>query len=158
MSNEAPAMNDTRLGRFIQALVAVILVSAVLYFARVVFEPIAFALFGIAIVWPFQKAIESKMPKPIALILTILLTLFAIFVLASAIIWSTGEIAHWIFANIARFQSLYMRTTQWLEGYSIFITEGLGQYDVRTFLGVVQGIAMGVNYFTGFCAVVFLLL
>ena len=111
MSNEAPAMNDTRLGRFIQALVAVILVSAALYFARVVFEPIAFALFGMALVWPFQKAIETKMPKPSALILTILLTLFVIFVLASAIIWGIGDIVHWVFANVARFQSLYMRTT-----------------------------------------------
>jgi predicted PurR-regulated permease PerM len=123
-----------------------------------VFEPIAFALFGMAIVWPFHKAIESRMPTPIALILTVILTLFAIFVLASAIIWSTGEIAHWIFANVARFQSLYMRTTQWLEGHGIFVTEGLGQYDVRTFIGIVQGVAMGVNYFIGFCVVVFLLL
>jgi len=158
MSNEAPAMNDTRLGRFIQALVAVILVSAALYFARVVFEPIAFALFGMALVWPFQKAIEAKMPKPNALILTILLTLFVIFVLASAIIWSVGDIVHWIFANVARFQSLYMRTTQWLEGHGIFVMEGLGQSDIRTFIGIVQGAATGVNYFIGFCVVVFLLL
>jgi len=158
MSNEAPVMNDTRLGRFIQVLVAVILVSAALYFARVVFEPIAFALFGMALVWPFQKAIDTKMPKPSALILTILLTLFVIFVLASAIIWGIGDIVHWVFANVGRFQSLYMRTTQWLEGYGIFVTEGLGQYDVRTFIGIAQGAAMGVNYFIGFCVVVFLLL
>jgi len=158
MSNEAPVMNDTRLGRFIQVLVAVILVSAALYFARVVFEPIAFALFGMALVWPFQQAIDARMPKPNALILTILLTLFVIFVLALAIIWSVGEIVHWIFANVARFQSLFMRTTQWLEGYGIFVTEGLGQYDVRTFIGIVQGAATGVNYFSGFCVVVFLLL
>ncbi|HMA73139.1 MAG TPA: AI-2E family transporter [Xanthobacteraceae bacterium] len=158
MSNEAPVMNDTRLGRFIQVLVAVILVSAALYFARVVFEPIAFALFGMALVWPFQKAMEAKMPKPNALILTILLTLFVIFVLALAIIWSVGDIVHWIFANVARFQSLYMRTTQWLEGYDIFVTDGLGQYDVRTFIGIVQGAATSVNYFIGFCVVIFLLL
>ena len=158
MSNEAPVMNDTRLGRFIQVLVAVILVSAALYFARVVFEPIAFALFGMALVWPFQKAMEAKMPKPNALILTILLTLFVIFVLALAIIWSVGDIVHWIFANVARFQSLYMRTTQWLEGHGIFVTEGLGQSDIRTFIGIVQGAATGVNYFIGFCVVVFLLL
>jgi len=136
----------------------VILVSAALYFARVVFEPIAFALFGMALVWPFQQAIDARMPKPNALILTILLTLFVIFVLAFAIIWSVGEIVHWIFANVARFQSLFMRTTQWLEGYGIFVTEGLGQYDVRTFIGIVQGAATGVNYFSGFCVVVFLLL
>jgi predicted PurR-regulated permease PerM len=158
MSNEERIMNDARISPFIQVLFAVTLVSAVLYLARVVFEPIAFALFGIAIIWPFQKALESKMPKPAALILTILLTLFVIFALASAIVWSAGEIVHWVFANVARFQSLYMRTSQWLEGHGIFVTEGFGQYDVRTFIGIVQGVAMGVNYFIGFCVVVFLLL
>jgi predicted PurR-regulated permease PerM len=158
MSNEGSYIHDDRLGRFIQFLFAVILVSAALYFARVVFEPIAFALFGMALVRPFQKMVEAKMPKPHALFLTVLLTLFVIVVFASAIIWSIGDIAHWIFANVSRFQSLYTRTTQWLEGYNIFITEGLGQYDVRTFIGIVQGVAMGINYFGGFCVVVFLLL
>jgi AI-2 transport protein TqsA len=151
-------MNDVRINPFIQALFAVTLVSAVLYFARIVFEPIAFALFGMAITWPFQQAMESKMPKPYALFLTILLTLFAIIVLASAIIWSTGDIVHWVFANVARFQSLYMRATQWLEGHGIFVTEGLDPYDFRTLIGIVQGVAMGANYFIGFCVVVFLLL
>src|SRR5215472_14405182 len=158
MSTEEPAVNPLGPGRRIQALFAVFLISVALYLARVVFEPIAFALFGMALVWPFQQATETKMPKSNALILTILLTLFVIFVFASAIIWSIGDIAHWIFGNVARFQSLYMRTTQWLEGYGIFVTEGLGQYDVRTFIGIVQGAAMGVNYFIGFCVVVFLLL
>jgi predicted PurR-regulated permease PerM len=158
MSNEEPVVNDARLGRFIQALFAVFLVSAALYFARIVFEPIAFALFGMALVRPFQKTLEAAMPKPNALILTVVLTLFVFVVFASAIIWSVGDIAHWVFANVARFQALYTQTSQWLEGYSIYITEGLGQYDVRTFIGIVQGIAMSVNYFCGFCIVVFLLL
>ena len=158
MSSEERIMNGAGMTPFIQVLFAVTLVFAVLYFARIVFEPIAFALFGMAIIWPFQKAVESKMPKPAALILTILLTLFVIFVLASAIIWSTGDIIHWVFTNVARFQSLYMRTNQWLEGHGIFVTEGLGPYDVRAFIGVAQGVAMGVNYFIGFCVIVFLLL
>jgi len=86
MRHEEAAVNGAELGRFIQVLFAAVLVSATLYLARVVFEPIAFALFGIALVWPFQKAVEAKMPRPIALVLTIVLALFVIFVLASAII------------------------------------------------------------------------
>ena len=158
MRHEEAAVNGAELGRFIQVLFAAVLVSAALYLARVVFEPIAFALFGIALVWPFQKAVEAKTPRPIALVLTIILALFVIFVLASAIIWSAGEIVHWAVSNAARFQSLYMRTTQWLEEHSIFATEALGQYNIGTFINILQGAAMQVNYFSGFCAVVFLLL
>ena len=151
-------VNDARLGRVIQILLAVILISGALYLARAVLEPIAFALFGIALVWPFQKAAEARMPKPVALALTVLLALVVIFALASATIWSIGEVVHWIFANVAGFQAMYRRTTQWLEGYGIFITEGLGQYDIRTFITILQEAAVGVNYLSGFCVVVFLLL
>ena len=158
MRHEEAVVNGAELGRFIQVLFAAVLVSAALYLARVVFEPIAFALFGIALVWPFQKAVEAKTPRPIALVLTIILALFVIFVLASAIIWSAGEIIHWAVSNAARFQSLYTRTNQWLEEHSIFATEALGQYNIGTFIGILQGAAMGVNYFSGFCVVVFLLL
>jgi AI-2 transport protein TqsA len=151
-------VNDARFGRVTQIVLAVILISGALYLARVVVEPIAFALFGIALVWPFQKTAEARMPKPLALVLTVLLALFVLFALAAAIIWSIGDIVHWIFANIAGFQAMYMRTTQWLEGYGIFITEGLGQYNIRTFITILQEAALGVNYLSGFCVVVFLLL
>jgi predicted PurR-regulated permease PerM len=157
-SNAEFIVNDVRLGRLIQILLAVILISGALYLARTVLEPIAFALFGIALVWPFQKAVEARTPKPVALALTVLLALFVIFALASAIIWSIGDIVHWIFANVTGFQATYMRATQWLEGYGIFITEGLGQYDIRTFIAILQETAIGVNYLSGFCVVVFLLL
>ena len=69
MNNEEPAVNGIKFGSFVQVLLAMILVSAVLYFARAVFEPIAFALFGMALVWPFQKALEAGTSKSIALTL-----------------------------------------------------------------------------------------
>jgi AI-2 transport protein TqsA len=143
---------------FVHVLFAAVLVSAALYFAHIVLEPIAFALFGMALVWPFQKALEARMPKPIALALTVLVTLIVIFALASAIVWSIGDVAHWVLANLARFQSLYMRATQWLEGHGIFVTEGVGEYNIRAFAGLLQQIATAVNSFAGFCVVVFLLL
>jgi len=144
--------------RLVYLLFAAVLVSAALYLARVVIEPIAFAFFGMALVWPIEKALERRMPKTIALLLTILLTLIAIVALASAIIWSVGDIVHWILANLPRFQSLYIRATQWLEGQGIFVTEGIDQYDVRSFAGFLQGIALRLNSFAGFSIVVFLLL
>jgi AI-2 transport protein TqsA len=151
-------VNPAGLGRFVQVLFAAFFVSAALYLARVVFEPIAFALVGIALVWPFQKAVEAKMPKPIALVLTIILGLFVFFILASAIILSVGDIFHWAVSNTERFQSLYMRTTQWLEEHGIFATEALEQNNIGTFIDILRRATMRVNYFAGFCVVVFLLL
>ncbi|MGH9677046.1 MAG: hypothetical protein ACRD36_08085, partial [Candidatus Acidiferrum sp.] len=64
-------VTDAARNRFIIAVFAVVLVSAALYFGRVVLEPVAFVLFTVALVEPFQKAAEVRFGKPIALILTI---------------------------------------------------------------------------------------
>src|SRR5215475_4825394 len=134
VSNEEPAAgNRIEPGLILRILLATFLVSAALYFARVVFEPIAFALFGMALVWPFQKALEARLPKAVALGITILLALLVILALAAAIVWSIDDVVHWTVANVARFQSLYARSTEWLAGRGIHVSEGLGQYDVRTF-------------------------
>ena len=158
MSKEELAVSGAGRGGFVHVLFAVVLVSAALYFARVVLEPIAFALFGMALVWPLQKTLEAGMPRPIALVLTVLVSLVVIAALAFAIAWSVGDVVHWVLANLERFQSLYTRVTQWLAERDIFVTEGVGQYDVRTFAGVLQQIAGAINSFAGFCVVVFLLL
>jgi predicted PurR-regulated permease PerM len=158
VSKEKPAVNPFGPGRSIQALFAAFLISVALYLARVVFEPIAFALFGMALVRPFQKALEAKLPKSVALGLTVLLALLAILALAAVIVWSVDEVVHWSLANLARFQSLYARWADWLEGYGIYVADGLAQYDARTFISVLHTVAAGANYFVGFCIIVFLLI
>jgi predicted PurR-regulated permease PerM len=162
---ERPDVNDdqsarNRIGsdRVVRILLVTFLVAVALYFARVVFEPIAFALFGMALVWPFQRALEARLPKSAALGLTVLLALFVIFALAAAIVWSVDDVVHWTIANITRFQTLYNRWTEWLDGHGIHLSEGLGQYDVRTFINVLQAVAREANYFVGFCLIVFLLM
>ena len=156
--DKEPALGSAGLDRYLRVASAIALTSAILYFARSVFEPIAFALLGMALVWPFQKAAEARMPKPAALILSVFLALLVISVLVSAVIWSIGDVVHWIFVNISRFQAMYTRMTQWFEGHGIFVTEGLGQYDVRTFVTILQEITARANSLSGFCIVVFLLL
>jgi AI-2 transport protein TqsA len=47
---------------------------------------------------------------------TILVTLVGFLMFVSAIVWSLGDVIHWILENLWRFQSLYARVTQWLEG------------------------------------------
>jgi len=155
---EQAARSGSTSGGFIRILFALVLVSAALYFARVLIEPIAFAFFGMALVWPVQRALEARMLNSLALLLTILVTLIVIVVFATAIIWSVGDIIHWVSANLPHFQALYTRTTQWLEEHGIFINEAAGLYDNRAFVGFLQDIALRLNSFAGFCLVVFLLL
>jgi AI-2 transport protein TqsA len=158
MSNEEAVRTGAGRDRFVPALFAVVLVSAALYFARIVFEPVAFVLFAMALVWPFQKAVEVRMGKPIALTLTILLTLLVISILVLAIVWSISDVGHWVVANVARFQSLYMRANQWLEGHDIFTLDLSKSFDSSWFVGIFQAVAVKVNYFIGFALVVLLFL
>jgi len=143
--------------RFVPALLAGVLVFASLYFGRIVLEPVAFVLFAMALVEPFQTAVTVRMGKPIALTLTILLTLLVLAILVLAIIWSIGDVVHWGLANVERFQSLYLRATQWLDGHDLFIMD-LSSLNSSSFVGVFQAVAVQVNYFMGFALVVFLFL
>ncbi len=158
MSNEAAVVTGAGRDRFVPAIIAVVLVSAALYFGRLVLEPVAFVLFTMALVEPFQKSVEARMGKPMALILTILLALLVISLLVMAIVWSIGEVAHWGVANVDRFQSLYMRVNQWLESHEIFTVDLSNSFDSSSLVGVFKAVAVQINYFMGFALVVFLFL
>ncbi|MGA7386028.1 MAG: hypothetical protein WBW81_15440, partial [Methylocella sp.] len=158
MSSEEAVVTGARRDQIVPALFAVVLVSAALYFGRVLFEPVAFMLFAMALVWPFQKAVEVRMGKPIALTLTILFTLLVILILVFAIVWSISDVGHWAVANAARFQSLYMRVNQWLDGQEIFTLDLSNSFDSSWFIGVFRAAAVQLNYFIGFALVVFLFL
>jgi hypothetical protein len=54
---------DSAIVRVAGALIVVFLVIGAAYFANVVFEPVAFALFFIALVWPLQQALQKRMPR-----------------------------------------------------------------------------------------------
>jgi predicted PurR-regulated permease PerM len=129
-----------------------------LYFARVVFEPIAFMLFALALIWPLQTALEKRMPKSAALILTIMLTLVVISLFAFAIVWSISDVAHWFMENAQRLQVQYGRIAAWLEEHDIFITDLFKAFDASWLIGPFRSVAYQLNYFIAFSLVVFLLL
>jgi predicted PurR-regulated permease PerM len=144
-------------GRQFMLLVAFFSLAA-LYFARVVFEPIAFMLFALALVWPFQTALEDRMPRPAALTLTILLTLVVISLFAFAIVWSVSEVAHWFIENAQRLHTQYERTAKWLEGHEIFVTDLFKAFDASWLIGPFRSVVYQLNYFVAFSVVVFLFL
>ncbi len=69
------------------AVSATILTAAALYFGSGIFAPVAVSLFLIAILWPMQKALESRIPRLIALLLTLAATVVVLFSFGWMISW-----------------------------------------------------------------------
>ncbi len=142
--------------RGILALCAVILVAAALYLARSIFAPVAFSIFAMAIVWPFQRALQARMPKLIALVFTLLLTLAVLSLLALAVAWGSSQVGQWLLRNLDRFQFIYIKTNEWLEGHGIFATALLAdRFDVAWLVGFAQQVAARLNSMTGFALLIF---
>jgi len=102
-----------------------VLLFAGLYFARSILAPVAFSLFVIAIVWPLQRTLETRVPRLLALVATLVVTLLVIAVLGYLIVWSFGTVGRWVIDNALRFQALYLQWTDWLKEHGILVTSFL---------------------------------
>src|SRR5882757_1323726 len=113
-------MHD-RVTRTLLGLCAAVLILGGLSLASSILAPVAFALFTIAIVWPFQRELQARLPKLLALAVTVLVILVVISLLAFLLVWGFSRIGQWLIANTARFQVLYVHATEWIEGHGISI-------------------------------------
>jgi predicted PurR-regulated permease PerM len=116
-------MAEMMMGRWASTMLtlcATILVVGAFYLARSVVAPIAFALFIIAIVWPLQRILQTRIPKLLALTITTLVTLVVIAAVGSLVVWGVTRAGHWLIANGARFQMLYSEARAWLEGHGLY--------------------------------------
>jgi len=95
---------------------------AALYFARSILAPVAFSLFVVAIVWPLQRALQIRIPRLLALVAALVVTLLVVTVLGYLIVWAFGTIGRWLIDNALRFQALYVQWTDWLEEHGILVT------------------------------------
>ncbi|MGA6969586.1 MAG: AI-2E family transporter [Xanthobacteraceae bacterium] len=138
------------------ALCTAILMAVALYLGRSIFAPVALSLFGLACVWPFQRVLQSKVPKLIALVFTLLLTLVVLGVLGLAVAWGSGQVGHWLLGNAERFQFIYMTSNAWLEDRGIFLTGTLAErFDVTWLVAFVQQVAARLNSMVGFILLAF---
>jgi AI-2 transport protein TqsA len=138
---------------------SLILLSAALYLASSVFAPLACSLFILAIVWPLQERLEELMPKGLALLLTLSLTVIVMLILASMIAWALSAIGDWLLNNVQRFQALYLQATKWLEEHGIFVAGVLAErFDVLWLVRLFQDIARRLNRLAGFAILVFVFL
>ena len=70
-------------------------------------------------VYPLQGALQRRIPKLLALVLTLLATIAVISALAFLVVWAFGLVAQWLLSNTARFQALYTQATDWLDGHGV---------------------------------------
>jgi AI-2 transport protein TqsA len=127
-------------------LVAAVLVAAALAQASTVFEPLALALFIIAVVWPLQHWLQLRMPKLLALAITIVITVSVCLVFASLVVWGFGRVGRSLLGDVARYQTLYDNVVTWLDDRGISIA-GLWaeHFNVGWLLRVSQLITGRVN-------------
>jgi predicted PurR-regulated permease PerM len=146
-------------GRAALVICALVLACAALYFASSVFAPLAFALFILAIVWPLQERLESRLPRGLALFVTLSVTVVVVLIFASMIAWALSAIGDWLLNNVQQFQALYVQATDWLEEHGIFVAGILAErFNVIWLLRLFQEIASGLNRLAGFAILVFVFL
>ena len=90
---------------------------------RAVMTPVAFALFIITLVWPLQRRLKTVLPQVIAVLVTTSVTLLVIGGGGWLVVWGFSGIAHWVIANAARLQGLYMHLADLLEQRGVYAAE-----------------------------------
>lgn len=133
-----------------------VLLFAAVYFARSIFAPVAFSLFVIAIVWPLQRALETRVPRLLALVATLVVTLLVVTVLGYLIVWAFGTVGRWLIDNALRLQALYMQWTDWLEEHGILFTSFLVEnFNAGWLIRAVQEVGGRLQGFVTFVVITF---
>jgi predicted PurR-regulated permease PerM len=132
--------------KIIVGIIAAVLLAAAASQGSTVFAPLALALFIIAIVWPLQRWLQSRMPKLLALSITMVVTVAVCLAFASLAIWGFGRVGRSLIADTARYQALYDSMVTWLDGHGVSIA-GLWaeHFNVAWLLRATQYITGRVN-------------
>lgn len=148
--------NPRKGGALALTICAGVLLAAALSLGRAVFEPVAFALFLVALVWPIYRRLARSIPKGLALLATLLLTLALLALFALAAAWSVGQIGGWAVANFGRVQLIYSDATVWLEEQGLLV-DGVtrNRPSLATALGLLQTLAVQLSGTTGFIMLAF---
>jgi len=105
----------------IMAILAAVAISAAAYQAGSVFAPLVLALFIIAIVWPMQAWLQSRMPRLVALAITLIVIVAVCLVFGSLVVWGFSRVGRAVVLDAARYQLLYDNLVTWLDGHGISV-------------------------------------
>lgn len=137
-------------------LVGVVSLMAVLWFGAPVFEPLAFALFIIALTAPFMQRLQPVVGKGLALVATLLLTLVTLLLFMMAVMWGVGQVTQWVIANLPRFEAVYRDLEMAMAGRDFALDLLLpSRFDVRWIVGPVSAILDQARLISGFALLVF---
>jgi predicted PurR-regulated permease PerM len=127
-------------------IIAAVLLATAVREASAVFAPLALALFIIAIVWPLQSRLQAKLPKLLALAVTIVVTILVCLSFASLATWGFGRVGRSLIADAARYQALYGTMVEWLDGHGVSVA-GLWaeHFNVSWLLRATQHVTGRVN-------------
>jgi predicted PurR-regulated permease PerM len=142
--------------RVAEGLIALVAIPTALYFSSGIFAPVALAIFVIALIWPIQERLQALMPRLLALVVTMLLTLslFSIFGYVAA--WGFGRVGGALIAEATRFQAIYDQALLWLDSHGIAVSGiWMEHLNVGWLLRTVQGITGRLNTTLSFWVVVF---
>ncbi len=144
-------------GGLIALLILGALASVVaLYFGRAVFEPLAFALFIIALSAPLMLWLQQRTGKALALILTVSLVIAVVLLFFSIIVWGVGQIASWVVANMGRFDAVYrsFETSMDQRGFPLDILIPTS-FEARWILGPLGAFLSQAQLISGFVLLIF---
>jgi predicted PurR-regulated permease PerM len=100
-------------------ITAAVLLAAALQQASTVFAPLVLAIFIVAIVWPLQQRLQVRMPKLLALAITMVVTVVVCLTFASLVAWGFGRVGRSLVADAPRYQALYESMVTWLDGHGV---------------------------------------
>ena len=145
--------------RSMLAVCTAILVCAALQAAAGILAPVACAVFATALAWPLQRGLQARMPKLLALAVTVLVTVVIVVALGSMVVWGVTRVGYWLVGNAARFQALYQQKADWLAGHDIVLGSfALENFNIGWLIRVFQQITLQLQGFVRFALVTFIFL
>jgi predicted PurR-regulated permease PerM len=107
--------------KILVGIIAAILITGAAYQASSVLAPLTLALFIIAIVWPLQRWLQSRIPALLALFVTMVVAVAVCLGFASLAVWAFGRVGHELLADSQRYQAFYDAAVAWLEARGISV-------------------------------------
>ena len=131
-------------------ITATILAAVAIFFAAYqaasVFAPLVLALFIIAIVWPMHDWLQSRMPKLVALAISVIVIVAVCMAFASLVVWGFGRVGRAVVTDAPRYQVLYGNLVTWLDGHGISVAGLWAQhFNVGWLLRAAQHITGRIN-------------
>ncbi len=132
---------------------AVVLILAALHLAAPIMAPVACAFVVLALVLPLQEALAARIPRPLAVVAAMLVTLVVVVAVIGVAAWGFGRVGQWMLENAARLQGLYRLQAGVLDPLGIGLGEVLAeQFDMAAILRLAQratGAVQGLLSFAG---------